>query len=429
MVSNIAKMQFTDLTWLPEFLAALPHPKKRRKNIYEIAGFPRWENVNSNVLAFYLQEKEQHGLQRLFLESLLELAAQQQGWKENERFDVSNDDYVVMREVGTVDQKRIDLLIQPKAVPFGLPSSEAEPKEEAKADWAIVIENKIDADLYNHLHIYADHTKASQKLLIVLSVYPIGDDGHIAKMQKHGFINLLHRDLIAMVRTRLPQYIEEADDRHILFLKDYFSSVERLYEDPMASQENEALLAQFHKYNEGIWRIEQESVKLLNYVTESAIKAMDALGYECDTKYAATGKHFRRKQKEDKDGERKGLRFWIWLDGLRLHGHIVAFYEAYGNAQTEQGAAARVVLNERYGRAHEGSQDKVLQTGIGDGVRLAQKGGAGAQYCQLFRMQLPLLESDGDLSFRIQKAIQRGFIDAGYLHAAKQAFFNAGMTV
>ncbi len=135
----------------PQFLAALPKPKKRRKNIYEIAGFPRWENVNSNVLALYFREKEQHGFQRLFLESLMELALKQEGWVAEQRFDISDEAYDVMREVGTVDQKRIDILIQPKTAPVKQALEGEEPNSEPKADWAIVIENKIDADLYNHL--------------------------------------------------------------------------------------------------------------------------------------------------------------------------------------------------------------------------------------------------------------------------------------
>lgn len=55
-----------DFSWLTDLVNALPATTKRRKNIIEIAGYPNWENVNSNLLAFYFDENEEHGLSRLF---------------------------------------------------------------------------------------------------------------------------------------------------------------------------------------------------------------------------------------------------------------------------------------------------------------------------------------------------------------------------
>ena len=59
--------------WINKLISELPETSVARKNLIEIAGYPKWENVNSNLLAFYFDEKEEHGFNRLFLNSLLDL--------------------------------------------------------------------------------------------------------------------------------------------------------------------------------------------------------------------------------------------------------------------------------------------------------------------------------------------------------------------
>lgn len=59
-----------DSSALLQLLDRMPlTPAPPPKSIYDIAGFPNWENVSSNVLAYYLDEKEDHGFGRLFLDS------------------------------------------------------------------------------------------------------------------------------------------------------------------------------------------------------------------------------------------------------------------------------------------------------------------------------------------------------------------------
>ena len=39
--------------------------------LMEIAGFPRWENVYSNILAFLLDSEQVHGFGHLFIRSIM----------------------------------------------------------------------------------------------------------------------------------------------------------------------------------------------------------------------------------------------------------------------------------------------------------------------------------------------------------------------
>lgn len=44
------------LDWLQKLIDSFPSKNKIRKNLIDIAGYPSWENVNSNLLAFYFDK-------------------------------------------------------------------------------------------------------------------------------------------------------------------------------------------------------------------------------------------------------------------------------------------------------------------------------------------------------------------------------------
>jgi len=128
MKENILKLE-----WLDDFVRLLPKISKVRKNFMEIAGFPKWETVNSNLLAFYLDKTEEHGFGDLFFKSLLKLI-------ELDKIELYNSDFFVEREVYTPKGKYIDIVI--KSVDID---------DNGKHDWVIILENKVYADLYNDL--------------------------------------------------------------------------------------------------------------------------------------------------------------------------------------------------------------------------------------------------------------------------------------
>ncbi len=102
----------------------LPARVERPPTFMEIAGYPHYENVCSNVLAFYLDPQQPHGLGTLLLDALARaggIASPDEGIGGN----VS-----VEREVITDAGNRIDIVIESDA-------------------HAIVIENKIRAAVSN----------------------------------------------------------------------------------------------------------------------------------------------------------------------------------------------------------------------------------------------------------------------------------------
>ena len=109
----------------------LPARVERAPTFLEIAGYPHYENVCSNVLAFYLDPGQPHGLGTLLLDALARagnIAPSNEGVGGN---------ISVEREVVTEAGNRIDLLIE----------SDAQ---------ATVVENKIRAAVNNP---FADYSR------------------------------------------------------------------------------------------------------------------------------------------------------------------------------------------------------------------------------------------------------------------------------
>lgn len=102
---------------LKKIFTQLPKIDTQPKSILEIAGFPHYENVISNLLAFYFDPMEDHNLGDLFLKSLF-IAT-----NSIDEYSYSGDANI-MREVSTKNNKRIDIVIDTE-------------------NFAIAIENKI----------------------------------------------------------------------------------------------------------------------------------------------------------------------------------------------------------------------------------------------------------------------------------------------
>jgi hypothetical protein len=116
-------------TLLDEF-SKLPARVERPPTFMEIAGYPHYENVCSNILAFFLDPDEPHGLGILVLNAFAS-AGDIAAAEEEVGGNVS-----VEREVITDAGNRIDILIESDT-------------------HAVIIENKIFAGAGNHFADYA----------------------------------------------------------------------------------------------------------------------------------------------------------------------------------------------------------------------------------------------------------------------------------
>ena len=177
----------------------IPTIKKTPKTFLSIAKQPHYENVLSNWYAFYFDVNEEHQMGDLFISSLITLINNSSLPKDEDLFE-NFEGFDVTTEFGTENQKRIDILLQNNTQ-------------------AIIIENKVYHHLNNDLDEYFNEIDVPEKIGIVLSLYPISD------IQHPNFINITHRKFLQTVMSNLGNYVLNAKDKYVIFLKDFFQNI------------------------------------------------------------------------------------------------------------------------------------------------------------------------------------------------------------
>lgn len=212
-------MDNLDWSVLDILFKELPQAPKQEKNFIEIAGYPSWENVNSNFFAFYFDDREKHPFKGLFLSALMEVFSK----KSTLFFDKLKGEISVeaTREYRTEENKRLDILLQ-------LRSSESE--------GAVLIENKINHKLNNPLEEYWNSVKEITKIGIVLSRYRTSINEFTDAQGNHvTFINITHQELIDQIEPRITDHLQRnADspkkkDRSQLLLQEFLDSMKSHY--------------------------------------------------------------------------------------------------------------------------------------------------------------------------------------------------------
>lgn len=301
------------LRWIENLLDDLWSIKELPKTVFEIAGFPHWETVNSNVYAFFLQPYEEHGLGRMFFDGLLATIKDEM---ENEEFNLLEfeTEFEVEREASN-----IDILITSSSDP-------SESKE--KKHWAIIIENKIHADLYNDLEQYWKSVKAEDKIGVVLSL----EQGHKDKLTElkqndiH-FVNITHRALLKQVVQKMDGYFSQANEKYLLLLKDFIQQIEKYNE---MEHHAEQYLANLKKINDKAEEI-QELDELRNQTKSHVIKELHKVFHEYHFHLQNTNVSREKFIYGNRSpyGEDFPFRFWIYVDDIIYKGKLRIYFELF----------------------------------------------------------------------------------------------------
>lgn len=215
-----------------------PLEAKKGKTFLDIAQMPHYENVNSNILTFFLDQNEEHGFKDLFVTSLLELASSHK--------ELSLLDWTVEREITTKQGKRIDIEIQ-----------------SSDKDKVIIIENKIYHWLANDLNDYWQHypnINSSNKIGIVLSMYAIN-------VKDVRYINITHQQLCKQVLKNLGAYLLHGNTKYIVYLKDYIENINSFYMSNERKAKLEFYFENIDKVNELLNIKDDATTYILNQVT------------------------------------------------------------------------------------------------------------------------------------------------------------------
>ena len=210
----------------------------RKKTFMDVSGYPHYENVCSNILAFYFNTIEEHNMNNLVINSLIKVL-------KNNNINIEpikeNDIVKVSREYTTLNGNRIDIVLE-------------------NDDFVIGIENKLDATVYNDLTDYANTINSINKksVKILLSLH---DNSKICKNTE--FINITYSELCNQLNIDLLNY-QDNNNKWYIFIKEFIKNLEN-YE---GESEMEEEILNWLKEN-------KKELEELNEIKQIAMKSMD----------------------------------------------------------------------------------------------------------------------------------------------------------
>lgn len=173
---------------------------EERETFFDICGYPHYENVVSNVLAFFFDPGKGHGLGTLCIEAMIQVLESKPNGIDGF--------WEVEREVRTENGNYIDIVMR-------------------SDNTLIVIENKIYAAVYNDLQDYIgfiQRTNKGKKVYGVVLCLQLPN----YEMVTNEFKIVTYDEFFGRVRQLLGYAIEKADSRYLQLLSDLMINVRNL---------------------------------------------------------------------------------------------------------------------------------------------------------------------------------------------------------
>jgi len=295
--------------------ADIPKIKTKPKTFLGIAKQPHYENVLSNIYAFYFNVNEEHGLRDLFISTFIDIILiKTNGQGKQFCFD---EGFEVRTEVGS-GEGRIDLFL-------------------ANESSAIIIENKVYHNFNNPLNDYwtlANCIDLENKIGVVLSLRKIPYTRH-----EH-FINITHMELMEKVIGNLNVYKKQASSKYLVFLEDLYQNIKNLSLSHMTKDELKLFLAHKQKVNQ-----------LVEYRKNIQIHVEDEIAKACKE----LGGNLKLAKPKDKN-RRKRLRYMISPNHKDLVITVV-----YGELLNETGGKLHLIVELRNGLLDNREQYRNIQ--------------------------------------------------------------------
>jgi hypothetical protein len=215
-------------------------PRTRHSTTFmEIAGYPHYENVCSNILKFYLDPTEEHGLGNLLLKAFLKMVGKE--------LSAVPDLATISREYPTKQGTRIDLVVKTDAFILG-------------------IENKIyhweanDFDVYSLALEELGQDKEVIKSVLCLKIDPR------QPLPSGGFVRHTYSQLWSHVRDLLGHHLRGASPKWINYLNDFMETTTRLTGE---THEDQAIAEFFAQHHELVERLVTDRQRLLDRLSRT----------------------------------------------------------------------------------------------------------------------------------------------------------------
>lgn len=233
----------------PTYLELCNYPKSRR------------EEVTSRILQFLFNPNGIHGLGTLWLNSLFNTLQKEIATTNHKNTNV------ITKEI--TDGKRIDLTI-------------------ISDNYIIGIENKLNADVYNPLDIYAkclnERYQDKEKILVLLSLKKQNSPDVIRKIQESKFINITYGQLFQHVKQNLGKYILESNSTYLTYMLDFIKTIEHM-SNKNTQIENEFFFKNEQNINQLIRKYEEFKTNILNEQKEQIAILQQRISERTQTKW------------------------------------------------------------------------------------------------------------------------------------------------
>ncbi|MBO6659338.1 MULTISPECIES: PD-(D/E)XK nuclease family protein [Roseivirga] len=301
----------SDLKSLEQFLKKpLPEIPEEVWTFLDIAGFPHYENVISNIYAYYFDKERSHGFKDLYLRALfsaIEKKARNTSFKPKLKYLADWNEWEVYREE-PVKKQRIDILLK-----------EIGGNEESY----VIVENKMFHYLNNDLDTYWSIDKTNRKVGVVLSLFE-------EKPKHNGFINITHSEFFEEVKNLQGQYLEFSQSRDVFILKDLLLNI------------NYQIMNQRHE--PGLLKFYAEHKEKINEVVELHFRVKEAFMNEVNNIGESRGFEILSKRSKDyreysigtsKRSKIKNIGLQIYFNEELENEHFSIYIFLYGKLKTE----------------------------------------------------------------------------------------------
>lgn len=215
---------------------------KSNKTFLEIAGFPNYENVYSNILKFYFDSNEVHNLGNLFIRSLEKILSE----KTKQRYNFTGVP-IITREYPTKQNGRIDIVIEVDS-------------------FVIAIENKINHTLNNNLNDYyltAKEINSDKKPIgVILSLKKVKHDNI-------NFTSITYAELFEYITRDIGKNLTASNQEYLIYLNTFMKTIHNLAGSGMNTEEYEfirenykeikGIINSFNKFNK---ELDSEIIKV-----------------------------------------------------------------------------------------------------------------------------------------------------------------------
>ncbi|WP_271399353.1 PD-(D/E)XK nuclease family protein [Salinicoccus roseus] len=189
-------------------------------NLFQITGYPHYENVASRVFEFFFKPEERHGLGTLFLKALAEFI-------DIDSIELLTEEaWQIEREHPTYNNNRIDLLL-------------------VSDSYVIGIENKVWASEHNDLNDYdyymTHHYKEKILKKVILSL-------NASKFENPSWINITYEEFFKKINILIEENSTDSNPKAITLLYDFIENFSILKGDKRLNMEYQEQLQSFEKF-------------------------------------------------------------------------------------------------------------------------------------------------------------------------------------